>query len=93
QAPVFGIKGGGCGGGKSTLVPAHDINTHLTGDMHATAAAHNLLAAVVDNHVKRKLKPLIDPDTVTWRRVLDVNDKGLSQIISGLGNLPQAPLR
>jgi formate--tetrahydrofolate ligase len=93
QAPVFGIKGGGAGGGRSTLVPTTDINTHFTGDIHAVAAAHNLLAAVLDNHVKRRLQPLVDPATVTWRRVLDVNDKGLSRIITGLGDLPQAPLR
>lgn len=93
QAPVFGIKGGAAGGGKSTLLPATEINTHLTGDIHAVAAAHNLLAALLDNHVKRRLQPLIDPVTVTWRRVVDVNDKGLSRIITGLGDIPQAPLR
>jgi formate--tetrahydrofolate ligase len=93
QAPVFGIKGGAAGGGRSTLVPAADINTHLTGDTHAVAAAHNLLAAVLDNHVKRRLRPLVDPATVTWRRVVDVNDKGLGRIVTGLGDVPQAPLR
>ena len=75
------------------LYPANDINTHLTGDIHAVAAAHNLLAALLDNHVKRRQKPLLDPATVTWRRVLDVNDKGLARIITGLGDVPQAPLR
>jgi formate--tetrahydrofolate ligase len=90
QAPVFGIKGGAAGGGRSTLFPAADINTHLTGDAHAVAAAHNLLAAVLD---KRRLAPRLDPASVTWRRVVDVNDKGLSRVITGLGDVPQAPLR
>ncbi len=93
QAPVFGIKGGAAGGGRSTLVPATDINMHLTGDAHAVAAAHNLVAAVLDNHLKRRLTPHLDPASVTWRRVLDVNDKGLSRVITGLGDVPQAPLR
>src|SRR5262249_12634308 len=73
QAPVFGIKGGGAGGGRCTLLPSDEINLHFTGDLHAVAAANNLLAAILDNHIKRGKRPLLDPDTVTWQRVLDVN--------------------
>jgi len=92
-APVFGIKGGGAGGGKATLLPADDINLHFTGDLHAVSAATNLLAAMIDNHCQRRQEPRLDPNTVTWQRAVDMNDKGLSHIISGLGNLRQAPLR
>jgi formate--tetrahydrofolate ligase len=92
-APVFGIKGGGAGGGRCSLQPADDINLHFTGDLHAVTSANNLLAAMTDNHVKRRLAPPIDPGSVTWRRVLDLSDKGLSQIVTGLGALSQAPLR
>lgn len=92
-APVFGIKGGGAGGGRCSLQPADDINLHFTGDLHAVTSANNLLSAMVDNHVKRRLAPPIDPASVSWRRVLDMSDKGLSQIVTGLGALPQAPLR
>jgi len=93
QGPVFGIKGGGAGGGRATLLPADDINLHFTGDLHAVAAANNLLAALLDNHLKRGKRPLLDPATVTWQRALDVNDKGLAHIVTGLGAPPQAPLR
>ena len=92
-APVFGIKGGGAGGGKATLFPADDINLHFTGDIHAVTSANNLLAAMIDNHIKRRKMPLIDPSSVTWRRVLDMNDKGLAHIVTGLDDVPQAPLR
>lgn len=83
-APVFGIKGGGAGGGKATLLPAEDINLHFTGDAHAVTAAHNLLAAMLDNHVRRNLAPDIVPESVTWRRVLDVCDKSLANIVTGV---------
>ena len=92
-APVFGIKGGGAGGGCSKLLPAEDINLHFTGDLHAVTAATNLLAAVIDNHCKRHQEPRLNPASVTWKRCVDMNDKGLSQIISGLGHLRQAPVR
>ncbi|MDA0834537.1 MAG: formate--tetrahydrofolate ligase [Planctomycetota bacterium] len=92
-APVFGIKGGGAGGGKSRLLPHDEINLHFTGDLHAITSANNLLAAMIDNHLKRQLEPRIVPETVTWRRVLDISDKGLTGIVTGLGNVPQAPLR
>jgi len=91
--PVFGIKGGGAGGGKATLLPADDINLHFTGDMHAVAAANNLLAAMIDNHVKRGQSPVVAPSTISWRRCVDMNDKGLAHIVSGLDNRPQAALR
>lgn len=92
-APVFGIKGGGAGGGRSALLPADDINLHFTGDLHAVTSANNLLAAMIDNHLRRKLVPQVDASSIEWRRVLDVSDKGLAHTITGLGGPPQAPLR
>ncbi len=86
QAPVFGIKGGGAGGGRATLLPFEDINLHFTGDLHAITAAHNLLAALVDNHLKRGKSPVLDPASVTWRRVLDVSDKSLVTVTTNTGN-------
>lgn len=93
QAPVFGIKGGGSGGGKATVEPAQKINLHFTGDLHAIAAANNLLAAMLDNHLKRKKEPLLDPASVLWRRVIDVCDKGLANILTGRDEPAMAPLR
>lgn len=93
QGPVFGVKGGGAGGGKAHLLPANDVNLHLTGDLHAMTAANNLLAAMIDNHVQRRLSPQLDLRTISWRRVIDLNDKGLSHIITGLDSNPQAPCR
>ncbi len=90
-APVFGIKGGGAGGGRSKLVPTEDINLHFTGDLHAVTAANNLLAAMLDNHSKRGLDPKIDANGISWRRVLDMNDKGLAHIEVGLDDPIQAP--
>lgn len=92
-APVFGIKGGGAGGGRCSLQPADNINLHFTGDLHAVSSANNLLAAMIDNHVKRRLAPDVEPASVDWQRVVDVSDKGLSHIVTGLGAMPQAPLR
>ncbi len=91
--PVFGYKGGGAGGGKATLLPAADINLHFTGDLHAVAAATNLLAAMIDNHLKRGKTPQLQPASITWRRAIDVEDRGLEHIVTGLGDPPQAPLR
>jgi len=88
QGPVFGIKGGGAGGGMAHLLPANGINLHFTGDLHAVTSSHNLLAAMLDNHLSRQFKPLLNPTSVTWRRVIDLNDKGLSQVITGLGSRP-----
>ncbi len=83
--PCFGIKGGGTGGGKSQIVPSDDINLHFTGDFHAITAAHNLLAAAIDNHLHFSTEVGLDPRRVLWRRVLDVNDRALRSIVNGLG--------
>ena len=79
-APVFGVKGGGAGGGESTLEPLANINLGLTGDLNAVASAHNLLAALVDNHLFRAAEPKLDPATVQLRRVLDVGDRSLVRV-------------
>jgi formate--tetrahydrofolate ligase len=92
-APIFGIKGGGAGGGRSRVIPSEDINIHFTGDLHAVAAANNLLAAMLDNHVARKLEPLLKAEDITWRRAIDISDKGLAHICSGLNHVPMAPER
>lgn len=83
--PVFGIKGGGAGGGRSQLVPMEELNLHFTGDIHAVGAANNLLAAVIDAQVQHGNALGVDPSTVTWRRCLDVNDRALRSVITGLG--------
>ncbi len=83
--PCFGIKGGGTGGGRSRLVPSTDINLHFNGDLHAITSAHNLLAAMIDNHIHFKQEPRMAPRRVLWPRVLDVNDRSLRRVISGLG--------
>ena len=83
--PVFGIKGGATGGGYAQIVPMEDINLHFTGDFHAIGAANNLLAAMVDNHIQQGNVLGIDPKQVTWRRVLDMNDRQLRNIVDGLG--------
>src|SRR5689334_3457426 len=87
--PVFGVKGGGTGGGRATLVPADDINLHFTGDLHAITTAHNLLSAMVDNacHFGAPLgsKGALDARAVTWGRALDMNDRALRNVVVGLG--------
>ncbi|RJN31667.1 formate--tetrahydrofolate ligase [Nesterenkonia natronophila] len=83
--PTLGIKGGGTGGGWSQVVPMERLNLHLTGDLHAVTAAHNQLAAMVDNHLHRGSPSGLQPERVTWRRVMDVNDRSLRQIITGMG--------
>jgi len=83
--PVFGIKGGAAGGGYSQVLPMEDINLHLTGDMHAITAAHNLCAAFLDNHLFHGGSLDIDPYSVKWRRVVDVSDRALRKIVVGLG--------
>ena len=85
MGPTFGIKGGAAGGGYSQVVPFETLNLHLTGDLHAVTAANNLLAAMVDNHLQHGNALGIDPDRITWRRVLDVNDRSLRNIVTGLG--------
>jgi formate--tetrahydrofolate ligase len=83
--PYLGMKGGGTGGGASTLVPADDINLHFTGDMHAVTSAHNLLAALVDNHLHHGSALGLEARRVVWKRVMDMNDRSLRDIIVGLG--------
>jgi formate--tetrahydrofolate ligase len=83
--PVFGVKGGATGGGQAMIHPMAEINLHCTGDLHAITAANNLLAAVIDNHIQSGNALGIEPRSVTWKRCLDMNDRGLRKIISGLG--------
>ena len=84
--PVFGIKGGATGGGFSQVLPLEDINLHFTGDFSAIEKAHNLLSAVIDNNIQSKTQSLgLDPRTITWKRVVDMNDRALRRIIVGLG--------
>ncbi|HEU5448166.1 MAG TPA: formate--tetrahydrofolate ligase, partial [Acidimicrobiia bacterium] len=86
MGPTFGIKGGAAGGGYSQVVPMETFNLHLTGDMHAVTAAHNMLAAMLDNHLHQGNTLGIDLHNITWRRVLDVNDRALRNITIGLGS-------
>lgn len=83
--PCFGMKGGAAGGGYAQVVPMEDINLHFTGDFHAIGAAHNLLSALIDNHIHWDNKAGIDPRRVTWKRVMDMNDRVLRDVIVGLG--------
>jgi len=83
--PVFGIKGGAAGGGYSQVIPMEDFNLHLTGDVHAVSVATNLLAAYIDNHLFHGNALEIDPHSITWRRVVDLNDRALRNIVVGLG--------
>jgi formate--tetrahydrofolate ligase len=87
--PIFGMKGGATGGGASTLVPADRINLHFTGDFHAVTSAHNLLAALLDNHLYWGDRLDVDPRRVLWRRVVDMNDRALRNVIVGLGGPAQ----
>jgi formate--tetrahydrofolate ligase len=87
--PCLGVKGGGTGGGRSQVLPMEDINLHFTGDIHAVGSAHNLLAAAVDNHIYHGDELGIDPRQVLWRRVMDMNDRALRQIVLGLGGKTQ----
>jgi len=92
--PVFGIKGGAAGGGHSQVVPMEDINLHFTGDFSAVEKANNLLAALIDNNIQSKTRSLnIDPRTVVWKRVIDMNDRSLRHIIIGVGGSPNGMLR
>lgn len=83
--PCMGVKGGAAGGGYSQVVPMEDINLHFTGDIHAVTTAHNLLSAMLDNHLQQGNSLNIDPRKITWKRVLDMNDRALRNIIIGLG--------
>jgi formate--tetrahydrofolate ligase len=91
--PCFGMKGGAAGGGYAQVVPMTDINLHFTGDFHAIGAAHNLLSALIDNHMHWENELNIDPRRVTWRRVVDMNDRALRTITSGLGGYHNGVVR
>ncbi len=91
--PCFGIKGGAAGGGYAQVVPMEDINLHFTGDFHAITAAHNLLAAMVDNHLQQGNDLDIDPKRVVWKRVVDMNDRALRNIVIGLGKKTDGVMR
>ncbi len=91
--PIYGIKGGGTGGGKARVVPEDEINIHFTGDAHAVASAHNLLAALVDNAVYRRQIPGFTPTGIRWSRVTDASDRALRNIIAGVGGSNNSPLR
>src|SRR5918994_1390140 len=83
--PVFGIKGGAAGGGYSQVIPMEDFNLHLTGDVHAIGAAHNLAAAFIDNHVHHGNELAIDENRILWPRVVDISDRALREVVVGLG--------
>ena len=91
--PIFGIKGGGTGGGLSLVEPQDEVNIHFTGDAHAVGSAHNLLAALTDNVAQRGLIPGFRAEGTTWRRVTDVEDRALRSIVTGLGGSANAPMR
>ena len=91
--PVFGLKGGAAGGGYSQVLPMEDINLHFTGDFHAITCAHNLLSAMLDNHLHRGNALLIDPRHLTWPRAIDMNDRALRHAVTGLGRLKSGPSR
>lgn len=91
--PVFGIKGGAAGGGYAQVIPMEDINLHFTGDFHAIGAANNLLAAMLDNHIKQGNKLGIDPKRITWKRCVDMNDRQLRHVVDGLGGVADGVVR
>ncbi len=91
--PCFGIKGGAAGGGYAQVVPMEDINLHFTGDFHAIGAAHNLCAACIDNHLHHGNPLGIDPTRIQWKRVIDMNDRALREVVVGLGGPTNGPVR
>jgi formate--tetrahydrofolate ligase len=91
--PVFGVKGGAAGGGYSQVVPMEDINLHFTGDFHAVSSAHNLLSAMLDNHIHQGNALAIDTRRITWPRTMDMNDRALRHVIVGLGGTAGGPAR
>lgn len=93
MGPTFGIKGGAAGGGYSQIVPMEQFNLHLTGDIHAIGVAHNLLAAMIDNHLFHGNALDLDPYTISWPRVLDISDRSLRNIMIGMGQKGDGPLR
>lgn len=86
--PSFGLKGGAAGGGYAQVVPMEDINLHFTGDIHAVTTAHNLLSAIIDNHLQQGNELGIDPRRITWKRVMDMNERALRKVVVGLGGRP-----
>lgn len=84
--PCLGMKGGATGSGKAQIVPAEDINLHFTGDIHAVTSAHNLLSAMIDNHIFQGNELQLDPQRIVWKRVMDMNDRSLRNIVTGLGD-------
>ncbi|MEE2766525.1 MAG: formate--tetrahydrofolate ligase [Pseudomonadota bacterium] len=91
--PCFGIKGGAAGGGYAQVVPMEDINLHFTGDFHAIGVAHNLLSAMIDNHINHGNALNIDPRLIQWKRVVDMNDRALRKVVVGIGGTPNGYLR
>jgi len=91
--PVFGVKGGACGGGYAQVVPMEDINLHFTGDFHAIASAHNLLSAMLDAHLHHGNGLGLDTRRITWPRTIDMNDRALRNVVVGLGGLNAGPTR
>jgi formate--tetrahydrofolate ligase len=91
--PCFGVKGGAAGGGYAQVVPMEDINLHFTGDFHAIGAAHNLLAAMIDNHINHGNALDLDPRLISWKRVVDMNDRALRRIVVGLGGTANGYMR
>lgn len=84
--PCLGMKGGATGGGKSQIIPADEINLHFTGDIHAVTSAHNLLSAMIDNHIFQGNELGLDPQRIVWKRVMDMNDRSLRNVVTGLGD-------
>ena len=93
MGPCFGLKGGAAGGGYAQVVPMEDINLHFTGDLHAIAAAHNLLAAMIDNHIHHGNALQLDARQIAWQRVVDMNDRALRDIVVGMGGTANGYLR
>ena len=91
--PSFGVKGGAAGGGYAQVMPMEDINLHFTGDFHAITSAHNLLSAIVDNHLTHGNALGLDPNRIVWKRVMDMNDRALREIIVGLGGVANGTVR
>ncbi len=89
MGPVFGIKGGAAGGGHAQVLPMEDINLHFTGDLHALTSAHNLLSALIDNHLQQGNNLQIDPRQILWKRAMDMNDRALRNVVVGLGGKMQ----
>ena len=93
MGPVFGIKGGAAGGGYSQVLPMEDINLHFTGDLHAVTSAHNLLSALIDNHIKHGNECRLDSTRISWPRVIDMNDRALRDVVIGMGGPSNGHLR